>query len=281
MPDIQHFSYHTHTNFSDGRNSLEELIDRAKEIGLTELGISDHLIVHKDMKQSRSQESLQKYFAPYIYNDSFKKILPKFQKHCDEIHRLGRQKNMRLLVGFEVDFFTYDGWQEEFKEFISQLDYDYLLTGNHFLFDEKGEDLFNIDDLKKIYPDSSCYGDFIVRHFATLKQAVLSRMFNFLAHIDYIRRLGDDVCGQDMFVAQKTEVLKTLAATDTDIEVSTKGLRKDGYTYPYGWMLQEIANLGIKVVLSDDAHRLNELAYRFADAEKMLEQYKISRRLHI
>ena len=281
MPDIQHFSYHTHTNFSDGRNSLEELIDHAKEIGLTELGISDHLIVHKDMKQSRSQASLQKYYAPYIYNDSFKEILPKFQKHCDEIHQLGRRKNIRLLVGFEVDFFTYDGWLEEFKEFISQLDYDYLLTGNHFLFDEKGEDLFNIDDLKKIYPDSSCYGDFIVRHFATLKQAVLSRMFNFLAHIDYIRRLGDDVCGQDMFVAQKTEVLKTLAATDTGIEVSTKGLRKDGYTYPYGWMLQEIANLGIKVVLSDDAHRVNELADHFADAEKMLEQYKISHRLHI
>lgn len=281
MPDIQHFSYHTHTNFSDGQNSLEEMIDHAQGFGLTELGISDHLIVHKNMRQSRSQASLQKYYAPYIYNDSFKEILPKFQKHCDEIHQLGRRKNIRLLVGFEVDFFTYDGWLEEFKEFVSQLDYDYLLTGNHFLFDEKGEDLFNIDDLKSIYSDSSCYNDFIVRHFATLKQAVLSRMFNFLAHIDYIRRLGDDVCGQDMFVAQKTEVLKTLAATDTGIEVSTKGLRKDGYTYPYGWMLQEIANLGIKVVLSDDAHRVNELADHFADAEKMLEQYKICRRLHI
>ena len=281
MPDIQHFSYHTHTNFSDGENSLEEMIDHAQGFSLTELGISDHLIVHKNMRQSRSQASLQKYYAPYIYNDSFKEILPKFQKHCDEIHQLGRRKNIRLLVGFEVDFFTYDGWLEEFKEFVSQLDYDYLLTGNHFLFDEKGEDLFNIDDLKSIYSDSSCYNDFIVRHFATLKQAVLSRMFNFLAHIDYIRRLGDDVCGQDMFVAQKTEVLKTLAATDTGIEVSTKGLRKDGYTYPYGWMLQEIANLGIKVVLSDDAHRVNELADHFADAEKMLEQYKICRRLHI
>ena len=49
---MQKFSYHTHTNFSDGSNSLEQMLEKAVSLGWSEIGISDHLIIHKDMKQS-------------------------------------------------------------------------------------------------------------------------------------------------------------------------------------------------------------------------------------
>lgn len=44
---MQNFSYHTHTVFSDGHNTIEEMLDRAEELGWREIGISDHLIVHQ------------------------------------------------------------------------------------------------------------------------------------------------------------------------------------------------------------------------------------------
>ena len=51
---MQNFSYHTHTVFSDGHNTIEEMLDRAEELGWREIGISDHLIVHKNITRSRS-----------------------------------------------------------------------------------------------------------------------------------------------------------------------------------------------------------------------------------
>ena len=50
----QNFSYHTHTNFSDGKNTVLEMVKRAKELGFCELGISDHLSIHKNMQKSLS-----------------------------------------------------------------------------------------------------------------------------------------------------------------------------------------------------------------------------------
>ena len=38
--------YHIHTNFSDGKNSHEEIIRSAKELNLTEIGFSDHLCLN-------------------------------------------------------------------------------------------------------------------------------------------------------------------------------------------------------------------------------------------
>lgn len=54
MPEMQKFSYHNHTNFSDGKCSLEDMVAQAKAIGFCEMGISDHLIVHKNIEQSPS-----------------------------------------------------------------------------------------------------------------------------------------------------------------------------------------------------------------------------------
>lgn len=49
---MQNFSYHTHTNISDGKNTIEEMVAKAVDLGWKEIGISNHLIVHKDIKLS-------------------------------------------------------------------------------------------------------------------------------------------------------------------------------------------------------------------------------------
>ena len=120
MISIQNCSYHTHTNFSDGNNSLEEMVAKAKEIGFAELGISDHLIVHKNMAQSLSWPYWRQRGKYHIFKDNFKSILSDYQKHCEEIRKLSKKENFKLYVGFEVDFFTYDGWLEELKDFLNK-----------------------------------------------------------------------------------------------------------------------------------------------------------------
>ncbi len=39
-------SYHNHTVWSDGRNTVADMVQKAAELGIVELGISDHFVLH-------------------------------------------------------------------------------------------------------------------------------------------------------------------------------------------------------------------------------------------
>lgn len=279
MISIQNCSYHTHTNFSDGNNSLEEMVAKAKKIGFKELGISDHLIVHKNMAQSLSWPYWRQRGKYHIFKDNFKSILSDYQKHCEEIRKLSKKENFKLYVGFEVDFFTYDGWLEELKDFLANIDYDYLISGNHMLFDEKCENLFDITDLPVLYPDKSLQDDLLRRHFYTIKMAVESGVFKFLAHLDYARKIGEEFCSAQDYKIEKNLILDALQKQNMPMEISTKGLRKIGDFYPCDWILSEAAKREISFVISDDAHDVVELGYGFNLAEEKLIEYNIHKRL--
>lgn len=276
---MQNFSYHTHTNFSDGRNAVLEMVRQAKELGFCELGISDHLSIHKNMQKSLSCPLWKQRENSHIFRDNFQKSLSEFQKHCEEIRKIAKTEKIKLYVGFEVDYFTYDGWLDELKYFLSQLDYDYVLTGNHMLFDEKCENIFDLYDLPLLYPDIKIQQEFLHRHFVTIKKAVESGVFKFLAHIDYARKLGDSICAADMVKKEKQDILASLQKNKVALEISTKGLRKINDFYPCQWILSEAAKLDISFVISDDAHSVKELGDRFDLAEETLQKNKIFNRL--
>ena len=280
MLEVQKFTYHSHTDFSDGKSTAIEMVRQAKLLGFKEIGITDHLIVHKNMRSSPSC-AINNYMATqaHIYNDSFTAIKERFQRHCDELRRLAQAENFPIYVGFEVDFFTYDGWLEEFDEFMRALDYDYLITGNHFLFDESGEVVYNLTDLKELSDDPVWCDELLKRHFATIKQAVESRRFKFLAHLDYARKLGEEMCGATAYKAEKLAILDALAATDTGMEVSTKGLHRINDFFPADWVIEAAARKNIALVISDDAHKTDEIGREFALAEQVMANHQAPRRL--
>ena len=279
MLNIQSYSYHTHTNFSDGKNTLEEMVARAKQIGFTEMGISDHLIVHKNMKKDVSWKFLKDLDTPYVYNDDFKSLLEKYKWHCEHIRQISKKENFKLYVGFEVDYFPYDGWEEELRWFVSQLDFDYLQTGNHFFCEEGFENIINMTYFKQICPDKSRYAEYVKRHFETICMAVNSGLFKFLAHIDYVRKYGPDVYDINKFGTEKQKILSALSATGTALEISTKGLRKIGDFYPDATLIAEACRQNVSFVISDDAHKTTELGADFAKAEAVLAKYQYTSRL--
>jgi histidinol-phosphatase (PHP family) len=277
MLKIQPYSYHNHTVFSDGHNTLEEMVAAAKKIGFTEMGVSDHLIVHKNMKRDVSWPMLRGCDAPHVYNDDFKSILDAYKYHCEHIRRVARKENFKLYVGFEVDYFPYDGWLEEFKWFVSQLDYDYLQTGNHFFCEENCEDIINMTFFKKVCTDTSLYKEYTRRHFETMCQAVETGMFKFLAHIDYVRKYGPEVYDIDDFATEKDKIIDALLRTNTALEISTKGLRKIGDFYPDDKLITKAADKGVIFIVSDDAHKTEELGADFDKAEAVLAKHHITK----
>lgn len=255
------------------------MVAQAKKIGFTEMGISDHLIVHKNMHQDKSWVYLKDKDAPHVYNNDFKSLVEKFKQHCEHLRRLAKEENFKIYIGFEVDYFPYDGWVDELKWFLSQLDFDYLQTGNHFFCEEGCENIINMTYFKQVCQDTSLYQEYTRRHLEIMKQAVESKMFKFLAHIDYVRKYGPDVYDINKFTTEKAQILDALQTTGTALEVSTKGLRKVGDFYPDETIINAAAERNIQMLISDDAHRVEELGADFDKAEEVLAKYPNVQRL--
>ena len=271
--DMQKFSYHTHTCFSDGKNTAEEMIQQAIDLGWEELGISDHLIVHKNIADSFSWYSWKK--EPKIFHFDFKSIYDSFAKHIEDVQEIAGKYNIKVRVGAEVDFFTYSGWFDEFMKFKERINLDYYISGNHFLFiDDECSNVIDIKDAAHL--DIKEQENCIRRHFKTLGEAAKSGVFSFIAHIDYIRKT--QICGRFDFLEEKKELIKVFAEANTATEVSTKGLRKANDFYPNSDMIKQLMDNNIKLVISDDAHRVGELGYNFSDAEKVFSDNNYSNR---
>ena len=239
------------------------------------------MIVHKNIEQSPSWPIMMSRSGSHIYKKDFKSALSKYQEHCEKIRRLSGTENFKIYVGFEIDFFTYSGWLEELKDFLSQLDYDYVISGNHFIFDEKCETIYNIDKRLSGIIDKSKIQNLIRSHFKTIAQSAQSGIFKFVAHLDYVKKMGTEFCSTEDYLNEKSLIISALKKSGIGAELSTKGLRKIGCFYPDDWFLDKIKQQDISVVISDDAHRVEELGYGFAIAEEKLNEVKITKRLKL
>lgn len=267
---MQFFSYHTHTTFSDGQNTLEEMIEQAERLELKEIGISDHLIVHKNISKTENYEHLKK-----LSFTNFQDAYEQCSQHIENLRRLQKEHQIKIRVGFETDFFIYDGWYEEFETLIQKLDHDYLINGNHFLMNESGENIFDITYIVKNNKLKDKLKLYIKRHFETMEKAVRSNKFSFLAHLDYVKKLSE--YQETDFDDEIKNVINALRETQTGSELNTKGLRRSTAFYPSNNILEELIRSDIPLLVSDDAHNANELCFEFESADKLLNKLKAKR----
>ena len=101
--------YHTHTPYSHGKNTVEENVARAKELGLKEIGISDHGFSHVAFGLSR--KAVQTYKA--------------------ECRAAAKKYGVNVLVGIESNIRSVSGRAD-----LTEKDYenfDLYLCGTHMM----------------------------------------------------------------------------------------------------------------------------------------------------
>ncbi len=101
--------YHTHTPYSHGKNTVEENVARAKELGLKEIGISDHGFSHISFGLS-------------------KKKVGAYRAECAAAEE---KYGVKVLVGIESNIRGVEG-----KADLTEKDYDNFdvyLCGNHIV----------------------------------------------------------------------------------------------------------------------------------------------------
>lgn len=260
---MQKFSLHTHTNslgIFDGQHSIEEMIEQAEKVGLEEIGISNHFCYHPNAE----------CLIPILFND-YQTMQKAISTNVDMIHRAADKSNIKVYAGLEVDFFPSNQWRTDFEKLLKTVDVDYLIGSFHFLRNKDESKVWNMYCYKQCTPAPSIeeQRQCLDNYWDNVVMEIESGYFDFIAHPDVyqnfpaLKDLIDPTEGQ-------WKVIEALDKHKHPYELNTSGWPKRGMQNPATWMLKELAQRNVPIVISDDAHHRDRIGEGFERAEQLL-----------
>ncbi len=238
--------YHNHTLWSpDGKGSMEEYIAKAQEMAISEIGFSDHMLVHKLKCYPRmSPESMPEYVRSFL--------------------AVREGSKLPVKLGIELDFIP--GNAEAVREFISKYPFDYVIGSVHLIGDWEFEDQDRVQeylkrDIMQVYED----------YFSLVKQLCKTGFFNILAHPDLIKIRGFKP-NRD-FSALLTDVAETMAEADVCAEINMRGLtRPCKEIYPSEHFLRILHAHDVQITFGSDAHEPNQLGKYLSEGIRLAKK---------
>jgi histidinol-phosphatase (PHP family) len=244
--------YHVHTvRCGHASGSMDAYVARALELGLGEMGFSEHFYVYWLPPEQRDAE----YGMPEA----------ELADYVADVRRLQRQHpGLTLRLALEVDYIP--GWETRLAELLRGGAWDYLLGSVHFIGD------WGFDDPRLIqrYQDWDL-DDLYERYYELLMAAAETGLFDVMAHLDLPKKFGHRP-SRDLDPLHR-HVAACLKRADVCVEVSTAGLRKPvGELYPAPDLLRACFEAGVPATLSSDAHAPREVGASFGEALELLRK---------
>jgi histidinol-phosphatase (PHP family) len=249
------YNFHTHTFYSDGHDTPEAFIKQAIALGMKALGFSDH--------------------SPLPFSNKFSLKDSELQKYRDEVRSLAKQYQNELQIYLSIEMDYIPGLSMDFCTLQQQAGLDYVIGSVHLVGRHDMENLWFTDG-----PDVAVF-DAGLKHFygGDIRKAVTAfyhqtnemietQQFDVIGHWDKIK-----MHNQNRFFTEDErwykqlafETLELIASKGLIAEVNTRGLykKRSETLYPSQWLLEEMCQSGIPVIISSDAHLPSELQLEF------------------
>ena len=241
-------NFHTHTTFSDGKNTAEEMLLSAIERGFTALGFSDHSETLCDMSYCMKLTDYPTYF---------KTVGALKEKYADKID---------VLLGLELDYYS-----EIIREGL-----DYTIGSVHYIC-AKGE-CHPIDHSREQQEHCIkvlCGGDPVEmakRYYDILVEHIERCRPTFIGHFDVLTKFGIFDNASDRYYDVATEALDAAMAICPVLEVNTGAIsrKKRDLPYPADFLLRRICEKGGEVILSSDTHAADTIDCFFPQSVDIL-----------
>ena len=251
--------YHVHLRPDDVENRPERFFTAANaeryrtvasERGIAELGVSEHIY--------RFTEALTVYDHPFWREQA--------RDDLDDYCAFVREET-DLRLGIEADFLP--GREDRLANLLEARDWDYVVCSVHLLegyaVDMEGEwDVWRRGDSpERLWR----------RYFQTVAESARAGLFDIVAHPDLVKMWGRARPAPDTDPRRYYEPLvEACLDAGVAVELSTAGLRKPvGELYPAQPMLELVAEAGVPVALSSDAHTPQDLGAGYDRAMAALE----------
>ena len=268
---MQNYTLHTHTVGFDGKNTVLEMVRRAQQLNLKTIGISNHFIVHQNIKKSRAYKYAVRGGYSNMYADTFKEAQERFFNNYSVIE-CARQvcPDINVLYGMEVDFWDDARWRKNFQKAVKVLKPDYIIGAKHFV--EYGGRVLNMHDLKNAGADTQEL--LLNKYWAGVARAAESGLFDWMAHLDLPKKVG--LGREQKWAEHENRAVESAAKSNTAIEINTSFYKQDCYEpYPSNRILNMVAENNIPVIISDDAHNTESIARHFDEAEELIKNMKL------
>lgn len=247
---MRYSDFHTHTTFSDGLHTVEEMVQGAIAKHMEAIGISDHSYTDFDRRYCIREERIGAYLA--------------------EIRRV-REKyagQIEVYAGLEYDGYTELKDRERYDYLIGDCHYVRTFDGYHSVDHEKQEQWAAIETY--FGGDAVAYSR---AYFETVVQCTAAHRPDILGHFDLSAKFGfvneADPVYRDMAVEAMLACLEVTPLVEMNTGAIARGVRSA--PYPADFLLPEILCHGGKIILSSDAHRWENLAFWFDEAAERLK----------
>lgn len=241
--------YHMHTPLC--RHAAGEPVDyaaRALDLGLTEIGFSDHSPMARDDF------------------DDWRMRIDQLDQYVEKV-RLAQKTHPQLAIklGLEIDYLP--GHEPWIRRLATRHDWDYLIGSVHYISDHWALDNpGSLSEWKNRRPEEvwSLY-------FERLTQAAASGLFDIIGHAD--------LCKKFRFYPEQDcthlyqSFLQTAHQHDVAIEINTAGLRKEcREIYPSRDFLLLAFKTGLRLTFGSDAHAPEEVGLNFPEAVELARE---------
>ena len=241
---------HTHTKFSDGIHSIEEMVQGAIRKNMVSVGIADHSFTSFDLRYCMKQEQLQHYL--------------------EEIRRV------KVLYRDQIEVYAgleYDGYSELEDRTV----FDYLIGDCHYI--KTWDEYHSVDHAKdeqwfaiETYFDADPMA-YARAYYETYIARTVAHRPDILGHFDVVAKHGfvDEQSADYRSLA--TEALIACLEVTPIVEINTGSvIRKWRSTpFPNTFLMKEILERGGKIIFSSDSHRSDTLSGCFDDAKELAQ----------
>ena len=235
--------YHMHSVLSDGKNTYEEMITKAIELGINEIGFSDHVCL-KPVDWAISMVDL-----------------PVMSRQIEELQDRFADK-ITIRYGIEMDYFP--GREDEISKVINSLPLDYIIGSIHFIDD------WNFDT------DQSLYGkwsndEVYQMYYKIVQQMAKSKLFDTVGHLDIIKKFRIyPESNQNQLIE---DTLTAIKESNMVVELNTAGLDRPCAEFnPSPKIIERCHQHQIPLTISSDAHSINHINRHYEKAFELFKQ---------
>jgi histidinol-phosphatase (PHP family) len=224
-------NYHTHTyRCQHAAGTEREYIEAAIEMGITELGFSDHVP------------------CPFRngYVSHIRMTMQQAPEYVETIRRLAAEyrRDIHILVGFEAEYIA-EFYEEQMRLF-RNLGCDYLIMGQHFW---RSED-------QGPYAGTLTDDESRIREYVdSVIEGMRTGSYSYLAHPDLINYQGMDA----VYDWEMTRLCRKMKELDIPLEINVLGMGEGARHYPAERFWKIVGEVGNRVIIGLDAHSVRQL----------------------
>lgn len=258
-------NFHSHTQYCDGRATMEDMASAADEHDMKLWGISPHAPICVESPCNMTKEQVE----PFLTG----------------AERLKQQYDgtMKVFISMEVDFISRDFGPH--IDYFQNLPLDYRIGSVHFVPTQEG---FPIDCdggaerflryLHELYHDDLRY--VVEKYFENVLTMIELGGFEILGHFDKIAGnafvADPEIENNSWYEALIDDVIRQAEYKGLAVEINTKALADRHRFYPSIKWWEKIKNAGIEPIFNSDAHytdkinagRLEALALFYRNTQK-------------